>query len=617
MAACLPYERFFLSCTVPKHTPLLHLYPAKYILRAVSFLLLTTFFFSNCKKNSDSQTVIDTKPDFNTKVTATLISGFVTDENDAPVENAAVVIGTKIIATDKYGYFEASKTQVLKMAATVTVNKTGYFKAIKTFTATEGRGVFFRIKLIPKKIIGLFNAASGGTVTMPGAFVIKFPAAAITDVTTNKPFTGDVMVTAAIINATDPDLNRIMPGDLRGVNSSNIMQLLTTYGMVAVELSGAGGEFLQITSGKKASINMPIPASLQASAPATIPLWYFDEDKGLWMEEGSATKNGNVYTGEVSHFSFWNWDVPQNYVQLNATFLGSNNLPLQFAFVKVSVVSNPANFGVGLTDTAGFVNGAVPANAQLLLQVYGSFSCSNVIYSQTINTTTANVSLGTVTVPAGNSMATISGSVVNCLNAPVTNGHLIAQSGNYITKFALNNAGNYTGNLMLCNNTPSAFIFTAEDAAAQQQSTPLNYTINSGNNTIPLLQACGLSTQQFLNLTVNGVPNNYTIPPDTIIVYADSLNIGIGFMHPPFVIPGSLSFTSTGIGIGTTQTLTTFRPFGGASLTPSNPPVTVNITEYGSIGQFIAGNFTGVFIGPSPTNTVYNVSASFRVRRRF
>ena len=35
-------------------------------------------------------------------------------------------------------------------------------------------------------------------------------------------------------------------------------------------------------------------------------LWYFDEDAGLWKEEGSATLSGNVYTANVSHLSYWN-----------------------------------------------------------------------------------------------------------------------------------------------------------------------------------------------------------------------------------------------------------------------------------------------------------------------
>ncbi len=55
--------------------------------------------------------------------------------------------------------------------------------------------------------------------------------------------------------------------------------------MAAVELTGTSGELLQIATGKKATLTLSIPSSLAASAPATIPLWFFDEAKGLWKEE--------------------------------------------------------------------------------------------------------------------------------------------------------------------------------------------------------------------------------------------------------------------------------------------------------------------------------------------
>lgn len=52
---------------------------------------------------------------------------------------------------------------------------------------------------------------------------------------------------------------------------------------------------LQLAEGKEAEITAPIPYTLQANAPDTMPLWYYDDETGNWMEEGFATKVGNSY----------------------------------------------------------------------------------------------------------------------------------------------------------------------------------------------------------------------------------------------------------------------------------------------------------------------------------
>jgi hypothetical protein len=70
---------------------------------------------------------------------------------------------------------------------------------------------------------------------------------------------------------------------------------------------GSGNE-LKLKSGKKATINVPVATTQQSTAASTIPLWHFNETTAVWEEEGAATLNGTIYTGEVSHFSWWNCD---------------------------------------------------------------------------------------------------------------------------------------------------------------------------------------------------------------------------------------------------------------------------------------------------------------------
>ena len=245
-------------------------------------LLFTSVLFFSCQKElSIDNGTGSLPPDLKTKISSS-VSGFVTDENNAAVMGATVQFGSSATVTDKFGYFEAKNVQVVKNAAFVTVSKPGYFKGIKTYIAKEGKSAFFRIKLIPKTIVGNINGTSGGSVTLTNGLSIALPAGAVVNAATNVAYTGTVNVAAFWINPEAADLNKIMPGDLRGIDKDGSLKLLQTFGMAAVELTGASGELLQIATGKKATITLPIPASLTASAPASIPLWYFDETNGLW-----------------------------------------------------------------------------------------------------------------------------------------------------------------------------------------------------------------------------------------------------------------------------------------------------------------------------------------------
>ena len=595
------------------------IYSPKILFAFFISLLFATSLFISCEKADDGKQIIGTYPDLTTQVRSS-VSGFVTDENDQAVSLATVQVGAASITTDKYGYFEATNVDVVKNAAVVTVSKTGYFKGIKTYIAEDGKSAFFRIKLVRKTNAGTINGTAGGVVILSNGLSITLPANAVVNAGTNTAYSGTVNVVAHWLNPTAADLLNTMPGDLRGINTDGKLQLLTTYGMAAVELTGSGGESLQIATGKKATLSLPIPSSLSSAAPASIPLWYFDEAKGLWKEEGAATKTGNNYVGDVSHFSFWNVDLSENFIELSATLVTDrNNQPLQNARVKVSVVGNPANCRYGYTNSSGYVSGAVPANSQLLFEVFKNSNCSTsnvVVYSRNVTTTNVNISLGTIIVPFSNSnnLALITGTVVNCTNAPVTNGYVMVLSGNSYTRLNLTNTGTYSGIISLCSNTATPVTFIAEDLATNMTSGPVIFNIVPGNNTVPGIQVCSAGAQEYIHLIKNGVTQNYNylaVSNYTTTSYGTSF-----FANPAMTVPGGhIQFTQAGIGLGSVQTLIS-SSIGSVNLVMNNPPVNVTITEFGAIGQYIAGNYSGSFTQP-PSNTQYTITCNFRFKRYY
>jgi hypothetical protein len=589
-----------------------------FILFFASALIITS-----CQKVTyltEEPVVIPVLPDFTTKVNSS-VSGFVTDENEAVVRNATVLVGTTTTTTDKYGYFEAKNVQMVQNAAVVTVTKAGYFKGIKTYIATANKGAFFRIKLMPKTNVGTVNGSSGGILNTASGLGLSFPVNAIVNASTNAAYSGTVNVSAFYINPTATDIDRIMPGDLRGINTTGNLQLLTSFGMVAVELTGAGGELLQIAAGKKVKLSATIPAALSATAPNTIPLWSFDETKGLWVEEGVASKNGNAYVGDVSHFSFWNYDVPANYVLFNCTVVNTAGQPMQNVKVRISRVTNAQDNRLGFTDSSGYLSGAIPNNAQLLLEVLGNANCANVILSQTITTTNVNVNYGNIVINSATNIATINGVVTDCSGAPVTNGFVIIQTAGISSRFPLSATGTYSVPLLLCGTSVLNYTIFSEDLSSLQQGNPVVYPIVAGVNTIPTIQACGTSTARYINTTVNGVASNFIFPTDNIVQAQDSTNVSISFngQRIPFSQTSFIfiGLTRNGIAVGSTQSLTRFfSPLVNSSTVIASPSP-INITEYGNVGQYIAGNFTAVINSLPPATTVYNVTCNFRIRRDF
>ncbi len=589
----------------------------------IRFLIpvIATLFFVSCQKDltaPDTGTV-NLIPDLTTKVNSS-VSGFVTDENNLPVKDAVVNAGGLSAMTDKYGYFEIRNTQVVKDAAVVTVAKAGYFKGIKTYAGENNKAAFFRIKLLPKVNAGTISATAGGSVSLSNGLIVALPVNAVVVASNYSAYTGTVNVAAYWIDPTAADLNMMMPGDLRGINTSGAIKRLTSYGMVAVELTGAAGELLQIAAGKKATLTFPIPAAITATATSTIPLWSFDEAKGLWKEEGQAAKTGNTYVGEVGHFSFWNCDQPADYVQFDCTVKGQDGNPLAYIPVKISIVGGgPYDARFGYTDSTGYVHGLVPDNASLLLEVYTYYNCGSPVYGQNFTTSNVAVSLGTITVTNTLNTASVSGTVTDCSNNPVTNGYVMLLENNYYSRYSISNTGSFIFNRLMCSSTANVSLL-AEDLNNAQQSTLQPQTLVPGANAIGNIQACGTSISEYITWAVDGASSVTLTAADSLAHYGNA-----GTTSSQMIAASNsgssnyinFGFDGAGMVVGSTQLLTYLyaTPLNNQNMTIVNA-LALQITEYGPVGGFISGNFT-VNMFDNTNSTTHTVVCSFRVRRSF
>lgn len=296
-----------------------------------------------------------------------------------------------------------------------------------------------------------------------------------------------------------------MPGNLQGISTEGEEVVMVTYGMVVAELQDLNGNPLNILKGKTATIGIPVPTSQLANAPAEIPLWSYYEDYGVWAEEGKATLQNGFYVGEVSHFSFWNYDYPYPVVDFTATFVDENGYPLVDYWVTLAPSNGWA--GSGYTDSNGTTSGKVPKDEAFTLNVLDQ--CGNVIYSAPVGPFTDDVDLGQIVVPSSTlNTTTLTGQLVDCNNLPIVNGLAIIQFDGQ-TVYEYTTTGSFDVSFSTCSSSSNITV-TAVDLDALLQSTPVTVSAGSTTNLGPI-SVCGARLENFIRVTVDGVTAIYTV----------------------------------------------------------------------------------------------------------
>jgi hypothetical protein len=603
------------------------LHSKKNLLTIALFLFVSSVVFYGCQKELSSEN--GGAPIVITNQTS--VEGRVTDEGNMPVAGAKVKAGITTTQTDKNGMFKIDNAAFTTSETFVTIEKPGYFQGSRNFFSRSGSNNFVRIQLLRKSISARISSATGGDADMRGnGGSVHFDANSfVTE--SGAPYNGTVLVATQYIDPSAADVNMQMPGDLRGTNTAGENVGLKSYAMAAVELTGESGQKLQIKPGTKATLSLNIPASLLAAAPATIPLWYFNDSTGLWKQEGTAVKNGDSYEGEVSHFSFWNCDDPYYFVKLKMHVINSAGQPIIGAKVQITSATGGGTV-YDYTDNKGYVDGYVPKNETLQLMVLNN--CNQAAYTGNIGPFTADADLGNITLTQNTT--TVYGTAVNCSNTPVTDGYVqIILNGN--TEFAGIINGNFSSTFLNCQ-ANNSMLLIAVDNSNLQQSTASTVVINSNNVNVGQLTACGVSANTFFNLTINGTTLSGNTPDfyrygwrdDTANIYNGTVDylyaaydstvtkyIYFGLSLPYnniFTVPSLYSDFYMGYS-GITNSA---EEYNLEPLDPVNQKI--RFTEYGGLGQFIAGDFTGQIKrdkyapnGNSITDTV-NATLTFRVR---
>lgn len=493
----------------------------------ISILLWSLLLLmAGCRDNFDITTTRQLGPLPEVNVEASLI-GRVVDPNGNPLSDVQVVVAGQSIDTDERGMFQVDKKLMNKNGTYIRAFRYDMFDAFRFAFPRLNKITYIEISMTPKSSAVSFQSADGAQFSG-----VRIPANALAD-ENGQAYTGNVEAYVTYLDPSDTRTFDRMPGDLRALDANSYAKVLTSFGMVGVELIGESGQKLNILAGQKATIFMPLSAELQGQAPSTIPTWHFDEASGYWKEEGQATLVGNHYEMEVPHFSFWNCDVASDCVVLSGHITNPQGTPL--TNYKVALYHESFGTGTAFTDADGYFGGLVPANVPFDLNVLNT--CNEVLAQQNVGPFTADVDLGAITVNDVQTV-TVSGSLLDCNASPLANGWVQFKQNDVVlsTIFADAN-GNFSVTLSNCNDYTN-LIVTAFDMVNVKQSEPTTVTFTGNTGNAGTITVCSLPDQYLI----------FSFDGHTQIVFGNYLDFQYGVSNNGYLGAGidtvyiSLSF---------------------------------------------------------------------------
>ena len=580
-----------------------------FVTLSIALLCVVLMVFPACYKNVGITSSGNSNPNHippDQTVIASL-QGRVVDQNGVPVQGATVSSGGITTSSDINGLFSFSHINMSSRFGFVTVVKQGFYTGSRSVITNPGASNYVSIQLVPKAVSGTFPAPTGGKVAVGTGDTASFAPSSVVEASSGVAYTGMVTVYATYLNPTDPNLYKYMPGDLRGIGSDGNETALQSFGMMDVEMVDDAGNKLQLASGQPAILTFAIPDTLAPVAPATIPLWYFNDSSGRWIQQGSAVKQGNTYVGQVGHFTYWNCDAPMGTVNFKVHVVDQYGNPLAYRYIQF----NANGYGTrgGYTDSTGFAQGLIPKGVEMQLQVLSD--CGGFIGGVNVGPALSDQDLGTVTVNIVHAELTLTGSVVDCSNNPVDSGYVstLVDGLNYR---ALVVNGNFSLPINRCYQANASVQVIGADLSSGAVSAVKTITADTGLVTVGTLTACSGPVSQYINFTFNGATYNYATPSDVVSETGgggyETFSSGDGTNGISLFIQ-NLQGTGTFSGGIDSAWLTSFNTvtYLGA--------VTYTITAFGPIGSYIQGSFTGSANHGNPGEALLPISGSFYIQR--
>ncbi len=299
------------------------------LLLALAFSLT---MFTGCSSDDDPGTPNDDDNNNSGLEDVGSISGIISRSNGSTIEGAVISTGTHSATSNEDGYFVL--TAVPEGPALVAFSGDGFMSTFRVAEVRSDNAVHFPGITLLVVESAVINSTSGGEVATTGNIgVADFAANSFVNAAGDN-YSGDVTIEINAMNTDNDDFYGSFPGEFAGIREDGSEVTLVSYGFMNIQMLADDKSPLQLADGTTAELTLTISSDKAATAPATIPMWYFDETDGQWYEEGQAVLSGNSYTADVAHFTTWNWDVPiEDICSISGFVVDDLGLPVEGARV--------------------------------------------------------------------------------------------------------------------------------------------------------------------------------------------------------------------------------------------------------------------------------------------
>jgi len=262
---------------------------------------LLLFALAGCPGESPVDNPDDPNNPVNVVMQNMALTGTVKDVSGNPLSGVNVTTGTLNVTTGGDGTFSFTQAGTVNSRAVIKFEKNGYFTLTRSGNKADEMNV--EVMMSPKgnsanSLQADLDASTAKTLQI-GGIKIELPASCFAK-SDGSAYSGTVRADVLNLGSGNANTALMIPGGDLATDKSDEMML--PIGMVDAVFTDNAGNLLKIKDNTNVRMTWPAPSGV-TNLPSSIPLWTFDEARGIWLEEGSATLQGNVYTGTVSHFT--------------------------------------------------------------------------------------------------------------------------------------------------------------------------------------------------------------------------------------------------------------------------------------------------------------------------